>query len=279
MKIGVVIPCINLWQKYTQPALESIKSKHELYFVLVDNGSDDITKVEATKRISDNFHYKRNDMNWGVAKSWNYGALDCFMNHGCDYVFIINNDVVFHPEALDRLVDDFNKQPPEIVMMTAINVKEDCGGNPTVLSQLDIKKYEVLERPESPDFSAFMINKRFWEEVGEFDEGFGQAYFEDNDAHRRIRLAGLNALKCPSALYYHYGSRTRMEARASEMIVSHESFKHSREYFVAKWGGPPEPDGRLGARLWEHPFNDENNNWAYTKQLAESQADLSTPVS
>jgi len=265
-KVGVVIPCINLWTKYTEPALNSIKSKHNLYFVLIDNGSDDTTKIEATKRISDNFHYKRNDSNVGVAASWNYGIKDCLINNACDYVFVINNDVVFHPECIDRLVDEFEKQPSEIVMITAMNVKEDCGGDVKNLFNLDLTKYELLEKPESPDFSAFMINRKFWDEVGEADEGFYPSYHEDNDAHRRVRLAGLNAIKCPSALYYHFGSRTRMEARAGSMLASHEDFKTTRDYFIAKWGGPPEPDGRLRDRLWIHPFNDEARNWKWTKQ-------------
>jgi GT2 family glycosyltransferase len=191
---------------------------------------------------------------------------DCFINHGCDLVLIINNDVVFHPEAIDRIVDEFGKQPSEIVMITAMNVRDECGGNPDNLLTLDISKYETLESPESPDFSGFMVNKKFLDEVGEADEGFGLSYHEDNDLHRRVRLAGLNAIKCPSALYFHYGSRTRAEAGGGFTEISHQSFRNSRDYFTRKWGGPPEPDGQLRDRLWTHPFNDESKNWKYTKQ-------------
>lgn len=271
MKIGICVPAINLWDKFSKPALDSIKSKHELYFVFVDNGSTDNTMKEATKMISNNFHYKRNENNKGVSWAWNYAMKDCFINHGCDYCFIINNDVIFRPETIDKIVEEFERQPTEVVLITAMNVRDECEGNPANLFTLDLEKYDALERPESPDFSAFMVNRKFYEQVGESDEGFYPAYFEDNCLHRRVRLAGLNAIKCPGALYFHFGSRTRMEAKSGEMVVSHDSFDNSRKYFVEKWGGPPEPDGRLGARLWKHPFNDPEKNWTYTKQSENSK--------
>lgn len=45
-KIQIVIPCINLWSKYTKNCINSIKTKYEYRILLIDNGSTDETKEE-----------------------------------------------------------------------------------------------------------------------------------------------------------------------------------------------------------------------------------------
>jgi len=105
-----------------------------------------------------------------------------------------------------------------------------------------------------------MINKKCWEEVGEFDEGFKPAYFEDNDYHRRMKLAGMKAIVYPPALFYHFGSRTQNEASDKGAIVSGPMFDNNRKYYHGKWGGDPEHETFI------HPFNNELNNLKWTKQ-------------
>lgn len=269
MKIGVVIPCINLWEQYTLQALHSLESKqNELYVVVVDNGSTDITQEASKALISPNFVYIRNEKNLGCSAAWNQGTKKCFEN-SCDYVLIINNDVILHPEAIDRLVNRFNKQQNgedfrNLAMVTCNNTKGDCRGVPSNIFTLDPKGYETTNIEEYPDFSGFMITKKTYEEIGEFDEGFNPAYFEDNDYHRRLKLAGYIAIKEPSALFYHYGSATRKES--GTVTVTDWSFINNRAYFEAKWGGLPENDGQIGTRLYTNPFNDKDKNFRWTMQ-------------
>ena len=276
MKIGIVMVVLNLWDQYTKQALESIKSKHNLYFVLVDNGSTDNTYIEATKLISENFHYKRFEKNEGLQKAWNYGINDCFVNHQCDYVFVPNNDVLFQADAIDNLVDRFEKERnivpvddlsmldltnSDLAMVTCMNIVGECQEPSEIFMKDPASKKDVAEA-EHPDFSAYMINQHSWDLVGEFDEGFFPAYYEDNDYHRRIKLAGLKAIVLPTSLYYHYGSRTQHQVINKPIVDSSKS----HQYFIEKWGGSPEHSGEVGTRLWPHPFNDEQRSLKWTKQ-------------
>jgi GT2 family glycosyltransferase len=266
-RIGIGFTVVNNWQKFTKPALDSIVTKHDKRIVIYDNASVDDTQVESMKLVNDNFHYKRSEENVGCTIAWNYILRDCFQNHNCDYVAILNNDVLFHPEAMDRLVERFERADEDVVMVTSINVKGDCKGIPSNIFVLNTKDYENLDEGEHPDFSSFMVNRNFIEKVGYFDEAYsmiGRAYFEDNCQHRRIKLAGMKAINCPTSLYYHYGSGSRSQTLTLPMNYRFES---NRDYFMAKWGGMPDNDnpGRIDI-LFEHPFNDLEKDYKWTLQ-------------
>lgn len=248
-KIQIVIPCINLWSKYTKPCLDSIKSKHEHRIVLINNGSTDETCSEVGKLVSESFVHVHNDVSWSCAKSWNYGIKDGFYK-GFDYVLVLNNDILLHPDAIDRMVERFEKKDADIVMVSCLDVRGECA-NPTDVFNLELEN--KLDTPESPhpNFSAFMINKECWDKIGEFDEKFVPCYFEDNDYHHRIELAGLKAICLPTAMFYHFGSRTQNEAIGANIpMCSSPQFEINRAYYKTKWGGIP------GKETFLKPFNE-----------------------
>ena len=258
-KVAVVIPCINLWDKYTKPAIESLQSVHELDIIVVDNGSTDMTQHEASLLVAEGKIgcYIRNPKNEGVSHSWNQGTRKA-LEDNCDYILIINNDVVLRKDTIDNLVERLEKNEPSVVMVTAINVRNDCQQDPKNLPNLAVEVYQKNNETENPDFSCFMINKDCYKAVGQFDEGFNPAYFEDNDYHHRIILAGLKALNCPSALYYHHGSRTRTENIVGSVVTDWQ-FRKNERYYILKWGGSPNKE------CHSHPFNDPTRqpSWVY----------------
>jgi GT2 family glycosyltransferase len=258
MKIQILIPVINLWSKYTKPCLDTIKTKHEYRILLIDNNSTDETKEEASKLVTDNFIYHRNDESWSCAKSWNFGIKDGFES-GCDYIVVLNNDVLLHPEAIDKLVEKFEqgwlynlkdsieeKNIGNIAMLTCFDVRGECKEPKDLFT---IESHENTPESEHPNFSAFMINKECWDKIGEFDEKFMPCYFEDNDYHHRIQLAEMKAICVPTAMFYHFGSRTQNEA-LSQPICSSPAFERNRQYYKFKWGGVP------GAETFPKPFNE-----------------------
>jgi len=83
--------------------------------------------------------------------------------------------------------------------------------------------------------------------VGSFDERLYPAYFEDNDYHYRIRLAGMRAITHPPAMFYHYGSRTQNEAGGAPLVPGNV-FDENRRRYIQKWGGPP------GCEQFRKPF-------------------------
>jgi hypothetical protein len=77
MKVQIVVPVINLWNKYTKQCVEGfneamVRAKgHNIdcQVILIDNASSDQTQAEASKLESELFHYHRNNERWGFQKS------------------------------------------------------------------------------------------------------------------------------------------------------------------------------------------------------------------
>lgn len=269
MKVEIVIPTINLWDKYTKPCLDSIMTamvhakNHDVdcHVVLIDNASTDKTQEEASKMNADLLFYQRNNERWGFQQSVNFGVNYGF-EHGADVALVCNNDIILHPEAIWRLVERFGKDA--VGMVTCMDVRgemRESGIMPGMIGSLSAKEKEKVEEAPHPNFSAFMVSKECWEIVGEFDEIFAPAYFEDNDYHYRMRLLGILAITYPPAMFYHFGSRTQHEANEKGTpIVSGALFENNRAFYVRKWGGIP------GAEVYERPYNDETKTLKSTKQ-------------
>ena len=236
MNLTIVIPCLNLWTKFTKPCLDSIKTSYPYRIVLVDNGSTDETRDEASKLVSPTFQHRRYENNTGTARSWNWGILDGF-EKGADGVLVLNNDILLHPACIDRLVQRMQQDHGAVGLVSALDVRGEVGAPEDVFSIPADSKTGVAES-DHPNFSAFLLSRRCFDLVGQFDEAYYPAYFEDNDYHYRILLAGLRAVVHPPAMFYHHGSRTQNEARASP-IVPGSVFEENRVYYVRKWGGPP----------------------------------------
>jgi GT2 family glycosyltransferase len=269
MRIEIVVPCINLYLKYTKPAIDSVMEamvrakSHgvDCHITLIDNDSTDETKSEASKLNADLVYYHRNDERWGFQRSVNFGVA-YGIEHGADAILVCNNDIVLHPEAIWRLVKRLSAG--EAAMVTCLDVRgemQQVGLLPSLISTLSANEKEQVEEAPHPNFSAFMINKEAWETIGEFDEVFFPAYFEDNDYHRRMNLIGAIAIVYPPAMFYHYGSKTQNEAAENgQPLVPGGMFENARANYVKKWGGVP------GEEKFEHPYNDESNSIKITKQ-------------
>jgi GT2 family glycosyltransferase len=243
MNIAIVIPCLNLWRRYTKPCLDSLKVGYPYRIVLVDNGSTDETPDEAGRLVGSTFQHRRYETNTGTTPAWNYGIADGF-EKGADYVAVLNNDILCHPACLDRLAQRMERN--DIAIATALDIRGEVAAPEDIFTIPPDAKDGAAES-EHPNFSAFMLNRHCWETVGRFDEQFSPAYFEDNDYHRRIVLAGLRAVVHPPAMFYHFGSRTQNESCPAP-IVSGGAFDRIRDYYVRKWGGPP------GAETFTSPF-------------------------
>jgi GT2 family glycosyltransferase len=259
MKIQIVMPAINIWSKYSRPAIESVNEAMmrakvhgiDCRLLFIDNASTDETKVEAEKMVSELFAYQRNEERWGFQKSVNFGVNDGF-ERGYDVVLIVNNDIILHPEAIWRLAERFEKGGAG--MVSCMDVRGEMTENgivPRDIGRLLSQDKEVVEEAPNPHFSAFVVDKVCWDTVGEFDELFAPAYFEDNDFHYRMKLTGLLAVTYPPAMFYHFGSRTQNEAQENGLpIVPTPAFENNRAFYARKWGGVP------GSEKWEHPYND-----------------------
>lgn len=258
MKIEIVVPAINLWEKYTKQCIESLNEAMmrakahgvDSHIILIDNASTDETQTEAAKLESKLFHYQRNDERWGFQKSVNFGVNYGWEN-GAEFALVCNNDITIHPEAIWRLVERFSKG--DVGMVTCMDVRGEVnekGLFPNQIRTLNAKEKESVDEAPHPNFSAFMVSKEAWNIIGEFDELFFPAYHEDNDYHYRMKLLDIPAIVLPTAMFYHYGSRTQNEAQENGLpMVPSPMFENSRAFYVKKWGGMPNEE------KYKFPFN------------------------
>ena len=139
-------------------------------------------------------------------------------------------------------------------MATCLDVSgemKEKGISPKNIDQLLANEKEKTDEAPHPCFSAFAVDRDCWDKIGEFDEIFAPAYFEDNDYHYRMNLAELPAIVYPPAMFFHFASRTNAEAAEDgKPIISNGMFENNRASYVKKWGGLP------GKETFKTPFND-----------------------
>lgn len=218
-KVGVVIPVLNQFE-LALDALVSISTRHTFRPYIIPNW-----------RIANS-----------VSASWNLG-IENALNDGCEYVLVINDDIVLSPWTIDKQIEALEDEDNEKLILTTGWSTGIPSGN----------AWDMTSYPEPPkhnawisgaDFACFLITKFCFSTIGKFDENFRPAYFEDNDYHRRILLAGYEARIITQAPFFHYGSKTQQKGG----VVSAEAFDLCKAYYVRKWHGMP------GAETFATPF-------------------------
>jgi GT2 family glycosyltransferase len=177
----------------------------EVDVLIVENGPKAVE--ECLRWEASGVTIERPGCNVGVAASWNRAATWAW-GRGHDAVVLLNDDVCLtDPRAL-------------ATMRTAI--------------ELDPRRALFLV---GRGFSATCLSRVVLDEIGAFDAGFWPAYFEDNDMHRRLQLAGIAWLDLDVASE-HSGSATIRGDSEIELLVA-TTFPGNAERYRAKWGGRP----------------------------------------
>lgn len=238
--------CLMLTRNNVQLSREAIESvlaqTIPVKLLVLDNGSSDGTvqllhsMLGVDERITAMFFQPGR----GVAASWNTG-LSYIWEHGGEYAFVLNNDILLRKDAYELLLADGGD------FVTCVGVRgqhygEKRGGLKVFKDNKGIEVFPASANPTAkrpnPDFSAFVIRKRVWDAVGEFDENFRTAFFDDNDFHVRMYKAGFDA-GCRDIPFMHYGSATIKNAPDTEARRIADQSGRNREYFKSKWGVYP----------------------------------------
>lgn len=175
---------------------------------------------------------------WPLARQWNIG-IERLLGEGYRAVVVCNDDILLsHPNfeyvppiLSQALLVGGHGKSEDCILVTGYNLRSQPHTGPD-----QMREDEGLRWMPHPDFSCFCVDRRLFEQVGKFDESFVPAYFEDNDMHRRIVLAGFNGYSY--APYFHYGSSTVGFDKAREREVANR-FPDLERYYKAKWGGGP----------------------------------------
>jgi len=244
-KVVVAIPTLNNL-KYLKWLLGTISLSEPYFIMVIDNGSTDGTREFLRKQNKPaNFVYCEADFNVGCSGSWNIAAATAFVTLECDRLICLNNDILLKAETLDVMLETL--KGAKIGLTTGVDVASKVASSEEFYAR---SKPEFNSFVEEPQFSCFAIDKKTFEKVGPFDEGFYPAYFEDNDYHYRMKQADIRAVCCYGAEYYHFGSRTKALSVEFTNYIAQRHVKNE-QYYIEKWGGKP------GEEKYIRPFNDK----------------------
>ncbi|MDG1283018.1 MAG: glycosyltransferase family 2 protein, partial [Flavobacteriales bacterium] len=228
-KIGLVTVTYNS-ADVLQPFLNCIFKQSYQNFVLyiIDNDSKDDTISTLLNTNKDRIHLIRNNQNKGVAVANNQG-IKLALDHNCDQVLIINNDVVFGSSLIDDLVKAqiscnsslitpkiFFYDNPQRIWYAGSWFSKFKGYLPTHrgFEEIDNGKYnDTIEVNYAPT-CCLLIKKQVFLDVGFMDEKYF-VYFDDTDFLYRVWQKDEHKLYYfPSAKLYHkVGSLTNPNDR------------------------------------------------------------------
>lgn len=174
-------------------------------------------------------HQEVNDKNI-LSRAWNKG-LKYIFSRGYDKALLTNLDIFFDIETVDRLYQAQEETNAGLISATVVNAIVELKTARRIVRGQENKTIEMQRNDGS--FSFFLITKETFERVGEFDENFIPAYFEDDDYLIRAKEAKVKALRCTTSYFYHDIQATVKEDKQvrSQYI---EFMKRNQDYLNEK---------------------------------------------
>jgi GT2 family glycosyltransferase len=215
--IGVVIPTYDR-DDLLERCLEHLAFQTFRSFrpIIVDNGTRN--SIPSFLGRFDNLEWIPMLSNRGTAVAFNRGIAAA---EGCEYVFLLNNDVELEPECLSHLIQALeNDHTYSIAVPKLLRWSDprylDGVGDEILLGggayrigngELDVGQYDVPQRVFSACAAAALYRVSLFNDIGGFDEDFF-AYREDVDLCLRAQLRRHHCIYVPSARARHHGSAT-----------------------------------------------------------------------
>ncbi len=226
---AVVLPVFNQLE-YTRGCVESLAPDVAggLELIIVNNGSTDgtgafLSSVAGAKIAG-------NESNLGCAKGWNQGVRLSTR----EWTAIMNNDVLVSRGWLDGLVEFASETGAEIVSPA---LREGPLNYSFAGYAADfVRQMRAVRRWGEAHGICFMVRRRVFEVVGEFDENFRVGQFEDADFFLRARLAGVKMAVTGGSFLHHFGSVTQKAIRQTPAMPGDGSYyAENRAYYLRKW--------------------------------------------
>jgi hypothetical protein len=207
-----------------------------------------------------------------LSRSWNYAIDTLLWDEAYDACIVMNDDVVLRDDTgmllawcllegqyQSGFMEESTPSPyenqwpierPELLLLSARHASPSDACTDVVDRQL-LETVQPKWQP-GPDFSCFCVGRKLGQVVGRFDEGFMPCWFEDNDMHRRIQLAGYEAGAL--APYWHFRNGTTRTDGERANAVRAGAFEASKRYYCAKWGVPYDAASPIGRETFTEPF-------------------------
>lgn len=183
--------------------------------IVVDNGSTD-GSVETISNLFPGISLLRNGKNIGYAGGNNVG-IQWALEHGANYILILNNDTTVHPELVEHLIrvasldptigllgpaNYYYSKPTTIWTVGAMMGRPPHSGFVTIGEGDPDGFWKTTTQFDALVGSAILIRRDVIEKIGLFDERFFLCY-EEFDLSVRAREAGYKCLFVPEAKIWH----------------------------------------------------------------------------
>ena len=198
---NLIVPVLNRYD-LLQRMLNSVDVPVD-HLLVIDNGTG------ADLTFNDNFRKVTVldlPANQGVSGSWNLGIKSFPYAHRW---FIVSNDVVFEPGALEMLAQ--------------------------------ARRDEITLTGDAPHWQAFALGDEAVNDIGLFDESLFPAYFEDNDYMRRAEFVGVNIRRLDLKLRHDNSSTIKAgyQEKNAKTYIKNESYYQSKidsnDYTAGGW--------------------------------------------
>ena len=198
---NLIVPVLNRYD-LLQRMLDSVDVPVD-HLLVIDNGTG------ANLIFNDNFRKVTVldlPANQGVSGSWNLGIKSFPYAHRW---FIVSNDVVFEPGALEMLAQ--------------------------------ARRDEITLTGDAPHWQAFALGDEAVNYIGLFDESLFPAYFEDNDYMRRAEFVGVNIRRLDLKLRHDNSSTIKAgyQEKNAKTYIKNESYYQSKidsnDYTAGGW--------------------------------------------
>ncbi len=184
--------------------------------VVIDNGSTDGSQ-ELVRSQFPSVELVEIGKNVGVMEGYNTG-LRYGLEHGADWLFLLNNDIVFEPALVTELMRVALETPsagvlaPKIYYQSEPNKFWYAGGTINYftgiiahrgLREEDHGQYDRIEETEYITGCAMLIKREVVEKIGMLDLTFSPMYSEDADFSIRAKRAGYKLMYVPTVKLWH----------------------------------------------------------------------------
>ncbi len=224
MDATIVIPVFNQLH-YTRQCLESLNAAGcpDAMIVVVNNASTDGTTEFLATRPA--LRVITNAENRACAAAWNQG----FQASATGWILFLNNDVVTPRGWLENLVA-FAEESGADLVSPALGEGE-LNYDLANYARDFMAEMRAVWRRGIDGGVCFLVHRRVFASIGEFDENFRHGGNEDVDFFWRARNAGFKLVTTGSSYLHHFGNVTQ-RALAQE----HGSTRaETVGYFRTKW--------------------------------------------
>ena len=190
--------------------------------IVVDNDSTDDSVVTITTAYPD-ITMLEAGQNLGYAGGNNLGIKHALQN-GCQYIWLLNDDVIVAPDALSSLMSValakpqagflgpkvYIREQPECILSAGGLLHDYWQSEHLGLGELDEGQFDTVAEVDYLSGCALLVNRKVIEAVGILDEDFF-AYNEDVEWCYRGKRTGFKNIFVPEAKVWHPDTRGRDE--------------------------------------------------------------------